>query len=84
MAWDQVGVGVVEWVWPVWAVPPRPFERMKEGTFIIDMYRAEDKQLVWRGTVTGTISDNPRNNEKNIVKGIAKMFEKFPPPPEKS
>ncbi len=52
----------------------------KEGTIIVDMYRAEDKQLVWRGTVTGTISDNPQKNEKNIVKGIAKLFEKYPPP----
>ncbi len=56
----------------------------KEGTIIVDMYRAEDKQLVWRGTVTGTISDNPQKNEKNIVKGIAKLFEKYPPTPGKS
>ena len=56
----------------------------KEGTIIVDIYRAEDKQLVWRGTVTGTISDNPQKNEKNIGKGITKLFEKFPPPPEKT
>jgi len=56
----------------------------KEGTIIVDIYRAEDKQLVWRGTVTGTISDNPQKNEKNIVKGIAKLFEKYPPAPGKS
>ena len=56
----------------------------KEGTIIVDIYWAEDKQLVWRGTVTGTISDNPQKNEKNIVKGIAKLFEKYPPPPERS
>lgn len=51
-----------------------------EGTLIVDIYRAEDKQLVWRGTVTGTISDDPKKNEKDINKGIAKLFEKFPPP----
>lgn len=56
----------------------------KEGTIIVDIYWAGDKQLIWRGTVTGTISDNPQKNEKNIVKGIAKLFEKYPPPPEKS
>ncbi len=43
----------------------------KEGTIIVDIYGAGDKQLIWRGTVTGTISDNPQKNEKNIVKGIA-------------
>ena len=56
----------------------------KEGTIVVDIYWAGDKQLIWRGTVTGTISDNPQKNEKNIVKGIAKMFEKYPPPPEKT
>jgi len=56
----------------------------KEGTIVVDIYGAGDKQLIWRGTVTGTISDNPQKNEKNIVKGIAKMFEKYPPPPEKT
>ncbi len=56
----------------------------KEGTLIVDVYRAGDKQLIWRGTVTGTISDNPQKNEKNIVKGIAKLFQKFPPPPERT
>jgi hypothetical protein len=56
----------------------------EEGTIIVDIYRADDKQLVWRGTVTGTISDDPKKNEKNIVKGIAKLFEKYPPAPRKS
>ena len=56
----------------------------QEGTIIVDIYWAEDKQLIWRGTVTGTISDDPKKNEKNINKGIAKMFEKYPPPPGKS
>ncbi len=56
----------------------------EEGTIIVDIYWAGDKQLVWRGTVTGTISDDPKKNEKNIVKGLAKLFEKYPPPPAKS
>jgi hypothetical protein len=51
-----------------------------EGTLIIDIYDAAKKELVWRGTVTGTVSDNPRQNEKNINKGVAKVFKKFPPP----
>ncbi len=56
----------------------------QEGTIVVDIYGAGDKQLIWRGTVTGTISDDPKKNEKNINKGIAKMFEKYPPPPGKS
>ncbi len=56
----------------------------KEGTIVVDIYGSGSKQLVWRGTVTGTISDDPKKNEKNINKGIAKLFEKHPPPPGKS
>ncbi len=56
----------------------------KEGTLVIDIFWAEDKQLIWRGTVTGTVSDDPKKNEKNINKGIVKLFEKYPPSPEKS
>ncbi len=56
----------------------------KEGTIVVDIYGAGSKQLVWRGTVTGTISDDPKKNEKNINKGIAKLFEKYPPPPAES
>ncbi len=55
-----------------------------EGTLVIDIYRADEKQLIWRGTVTGTVSDDPKKNEENINKGIVKLFEKYPPPPEKS
>ncbi len=55
-----------------------------EGTLIVDIYRAEDKQLIWRGTVTGTVSDNPQKNEQNINKGLAKLFQEFPPPPERT
>jgi hypothetical protein len=54
----------------------------KEGTLIVDIYRAAEKELIWRGTVTGTVSENPQK-EKNINKGVAKVFKKFPPPPEK-
>ena len=52
----------------------------REGTLVIDIYRAKEKELIWRGIVTGTISDNPKKNEKNINKGVAKVFKKFPPP----
>ena len=51
-----------------------------EGTLVVDMYKAEEKELIWRGTVTGTVSENPEKNVKNINKGLARMFEKYPPP----
>jgi hypothetical protein len=51
----------------------------KEGTIVVDMYDARTKQLIWRGSAEDTLSDKAEKNEKNLDKGIAKMFKKFPP-----
>jgi hypothetical protein len=51
----------------------------KEGTLVIDMYDANTKQLIWRGSSQDTVSNNAEKNEKNLDKGVAKMFKKFPP-----
>jgi hypothetical protein len=51
----------------------------KEGTLLIDMYDAKSKQLIWRGSAEDTLSNKAEKNEKNLVKGVEKMFKKFPP-----
>jgi hypothetical protein len=56
----------------------------KEGTLVIDLYDAKTKQLIWRGSTQGTVSDKAEKNEKNLNKGVAKMFKDFPPSREKS
>ena len=43
------------------------------------MYDAKTKQLIWRGSAEGTVSNKAEKNEKNLDKGVAKMFKKFPP-----
>jgi len=55
----------------------------KEGTLVVDMYDAKTKQLTWRGSSEDTVSNNAQKNEKNLDKGVAKMFKKFPPEPAK-
>jgi len=55
----------------------------KEGTLLIDMYDAKTKQLIWRGSAEDTLSNQASKNEKNLNKGVAKMFKKFPPEPSK-
>jgi hypothetical protein len=55
----------------------------KEGTLVVDMYDAKTKQLIWRGSAEDTLSDKAAKNEKNLDKGVAKMFKKFPPEPAK-
>ena len=56
----------------------------KEGTLVVDMYDAKTKQLIWRGSAEDTLSNNADKNEKNLDKGVAKMFKKFPPESAKS
>jgi hypothetical protein len=51
----------------------------KEGTLIVDLYDARTKQLIWRGSAEDTLSNKAEKNEKNLDKGVAKMFKKFPP-----
>jgi hypothetical protein len=56
----------------------------KEGTLVIDLYDAKTKQLIWRGSAQDTLSDKAAQNEKNLDKGVAKMFKAFPPNSAKS
>jgi hypothetical protein len=56
----------------------------KVGTLVIDLYDAKTKQLIWRGSAQDTVSDKATRNEKNLDKGVAKMFKVFPPNSVKS
>jgi hypothetical protein len=56
----------------------------KVGTLVIDLYDAKTKQLIWRGSAQDTVSDKASKNEKNLEKGVVKMFKEFPPASAKS
>jgi hypothetical protein len=43
------------------------------GTLIIDIWDARTNNIVWRGTMTGTIPDNPQKGAKKVDKGIEKI-----------
>jgi hypothetical protein len=51
----------------------------KEGTLVVDIFDAKSKQVIWRGSAEGALSDSAAKNEKNLDKGVAKMFKEFPP-----
>ena len=51
----------------------------QEGTLVIDLYDGKTKQLIWRGSTESVLSDKAEKNEKNLDKGVAKMFKNFPP-----
>ncbi len=50
-----------------------------EGTLVLDIFDTASKKLIWRGTASDTISDNPEKNAKKINKAAEKWFKKFPP-----
>lgn len=53
------------------------------GTLIVNIVNGDNKDLIWRGTATDTLSGSPDKNSKKIDKAVAKMFKKYPPPPAK-
>jgi len=54
-------------------------ETYKVGTVVVDLFDANTKQLVWRGSSSNTLSNNSDKNIKNLDKGVDKMFKHFPP-----
>jgi hypothetical protein len=55
---------------------------ISNGTLVIDMYEPANKQLVWtgRGTKTLSPSKNQQKNMNNLNKAIAKVMKNYPPP----
>ena len=59
-------------------------QMFKVGVFVVDIYDAQNKHLVWQGTSVDNLSSNSDNNELRIEKAVNKMFRKFPPTTKKS
>jgi len=54
-------------------------ETYQVGTLVVDLFDAKAKNLIWRGSSSDTLSNNPDKNTKNLDKGVQKMFAHFPP-----
>jgi hypothetical protein len=52
------------------------------GTLVVDIYDAANKQLVWTGRATKVVNPgkNQEKNMNNLDKAIAKLLKNFPPP----
>lgn len=51
-----------------------------KGTLVVDIFDAEKKSLLWRGTANDTVHADPEKVEDQIHKTTTEMFAKFPPP----
>jgi Domain of unknown function (DUF4136) len=49
------------------------------GTLVLDMYDAQNKQLIWRGSSSDTLASKPEKNENKLDKAVDKLFKDFPP-----
>ena len=47
------------------------------GTLIIDFWSPETKKLVWRGSATAVVKENPQNAERQIQKAVKKIARKW-------
>jgi hypothetical protein len=58
-------------------------DNYKVGTLVVDLFDANTKKLIWRGSSSDTLSDKSDKNIKNLDKGVQKMFDHFPPDEKK-
>lgn len=58
-------------------------QNIRVGELIVDMADVKNKEFIWRGTASDTLSDKPEKNQKKLDKALAKMFKNFPPTPGK-
>ena len=49
------------------------------GTLVVDLWDANAEQLVWRGTASDTVSDDPSKNAKTIDGVVVDLFKRYPP-----
>lgn len=50
----------------------------KVGTFVVDVYDAKTKKLVWQGVSQKTINENASKRDKTIPKGVSKLMKNYP------
>ncbi len=51
----------------------------KVGTLVVELADVKGKDLIWRGSVTNTITDNSNKNINNLDKAVKKLFQNYPP-----
>ncbi|GAB3350669.1 DUF4136 domain-containing protein [Lysobacter tyrosinilyticus] len=49
------------------------------GTLVLDMFDANTKQAIWRGTAEAVVPRDPKKYTEQIQTGVTKMFAGFPP-----
>lgn len=73
--YNSVGLG---WGWgPFWANTTSVVPRT-EGTLFIDVIDAKNKDLIWQGKGSGSLS-SAQNKDERIAKFVSEILKSFPP-----
>jgi len=80
--WNSYGTGGYRWGG---GMATTTQSTITTGSLSVDMYETGTKNLVWTGSATKQIDTNAKQDkiEKNLNKGMAKLFKNYPPPPKK-
>lgn len=54
-------------------------ETYTEGTIVADLFDAQTKKIVWRGSAAKQVSSKPEKVNQQTEKAIEKMFRHYPP-----
>ncbi|MCX7546641.1 DUF4136 domain-containing protein [Xanthomarina sp. F1114] len=49
-----------------------------EGTFVVDMYDTNNKNLIWQGVITSEVNEKPKKRKKSTPRKIAKLMKSYP------
>jgi len=55
-------------------------QKIPMGQLVVDIGNPKTKKMLWQGTATDTLNDNPEKTSNKIDKAVEDMFKKFPPP----
>ncbi len=67
------------WFWsPLWG-SGMDVSSYSRGSLIVDIWRPDTKELIWRGTVVGIVPDNPspKKAQKTIEKALEKIADEW-------
>jgi len=74
--YDRFGGG---WRWGGFGDVTTTVTNYTVGTLVVDLFDANSKKLIWRGSSSETLSNKSDKNIKALNKDVQKMFDHFPP-----
>ena len=69
------------WRWGGSGMARTTVDQIPIGQLTVDIGDARTQRLLWMGSASDTLSDNPSRNERQLNRALDRMFRNFPPRP---